>query len=137
LIIRAGEAAKVPAGQALAVDRLVFSRFIEDALNAHPGFTREDGEVGQLPEPQELVERNEAWIVATGPLTSTAMTQQLEGLSPGSKRLFFYDAIAPIIDTDSIDMGIAFRASRYDKQDGDAASGDYLNLPMSRDEYEA
>jgi methylenetetrahydrofolate--tRNA-(uracil-5-)-methyltransferase len=149
LIIRAAEKAKVPAGQALAVDRGVFSGFISTALSSHPAFSRESCEVVKIPSSAELAQSGECWIIATGPLTTPAMTTQLEALSDGSRRLFFYDAVAPIIDTDSIDMDIAFKASRYGKNaaasaaaKGEGAStveedGDYLNLPLSREEYEA
>ena len=138
LIIAAGKAAQVPAGQALAVDRAIFSSHIESKLASHPSFRRVAEEVTQLPSPDEMIARNEWWIVATGPLTSAALASQLEELSPGHRRLYFYDAIAPVIAADSIDLEQTFRASRYDRDtDGPGSDGDYLNLPLDKAQYEA
>ncbi len=136
LIIRAAAEAKVPAGQALAVDREVFSAAVDRELSKHPGFTRVGGEVTSVPSSEELAERNECLILATGPLTSSALASELERLSGVTRRLYFYDAIAPVLSADSIDMNHAFKASRYDKGES-GAEGDYLNLPLNRDEYEA
>jgi methylenetetrahydrofolate--tRNA-(uracil-5-)-methyltransferase len=137
LILLAAEEAKVPAGQALAVDREVFSTAISRALSSHPDFERVDEEVKTLPTPEEMEARGEVWIIATGPLTSSSMAKVLESLCPQtSRRLYFYDAIAPVIAAESIDMNHAFRASRYDKEDSQS-DGDYLNLPLTREEYDA
>jgi methylenetetrahydrofolate--tRNA-(uracil-5-)-methyltransferase len=133
LILQAAEVAKVPAGMALAVDREVFSEAVTTRLQAHPRFQRVDEEVTRLPTPEEMAARDEYWIVATGPLTSQALAKALEELTGGKQRLYFYDAIAPVLAADSIDMTKAFRASRY----GEGEDGDYLNLPLTKDEYEA
>ena len=130
LIIKAADIAKVPAGQALAVDRAVFSEQVHSKLSAMPSFSLEsrvvDGEfIAAHPD--------DIWILATGPLTSEALIPYLESLCDKGHgdRLFFYDAIAPVIEADSINMDKAYWASRYDK--GDA---DYLNIPMDKDTYE-
>ncbi len=136
LIITAAKYAQVPAGQALAVDRIRFSQFIAEQLQAQPGFTRVAEEVTELPSPEVMAARDEWWIVATGPLTSQALASQLEALCPGQRRLYFYDAIAPVIAADSIDMDHAFKASRYDR-DTEGSDGDYLNLPLNKAQYEA
>ena len=132
LIIRSAYKAQVPAGQALAVEREIFSTAVEEALESHPNFTRVNEEVGFLPSQEELQRSNEVWVVATGPLTSTALAKELERLCGDKERLFFYDAIAPVVLADSLDLNHAFRASRW--EDGE---GDYLNLPLTREEYEA
>ncbi|HYX38306.1 MAG TPA: methylenetetrahydrofolate--tRNA-(uracil(54)-C(5))-methyltransferase (FADH(2)-oxidizing) TrmFO [Oligoflexus sp.] len=129
LILKAAAHTAVPAGQALAVERTVFSLFILESLESFPGFKKVDAEVTELPP----VGDNEAWIVASGPLTSQPLVDQLQGLCPDSRRLHFYDAIAPILETESIDESIVFRASRYD----DSGDGDYWNVPLNKDEYEA
>ncbi|TVQ83790.1 MAG: methylenetetrahydrofolate--tRNA-(uracil(54)-C(5))-methyltransferase (FADH(2)-oxidizing) TrmFO [Micavibrio sp.] len=127
LIMRAGDNARVPAGSALAVDRDVFSAEVTAALEAHPRITLERGEIGGLP-PAEW----EHVIVATGPLTSDALSAAIRELT-GEEALAFFDAIAPIVYKESIDMGKAWFQSRYDKGDGK----DYINCPMNREEYEA
>lgn len=122
-ILAAADAARVPAGDALAVDRHVFSGLIEDAIARHPLIDAEVSEVEALPE-------SGLTVLATGPLTAPALAAAL-GEVVGEK-LYFYDAIAPIVSHDSIDHTIAFAQSRYDKGDG----ADYLNLPFTRAEYE-
>src|SRR5512140_2121061 len=121
LILGSADTHRVPAGDALAVDREKFSDAITQAVREHPLVEVVHGEVETLPE--GLV------VVATGPLTSDALTRELE--RHVGQKLYFYDSIAPILSGDSIDMSIAFRQSRYGKGDGD----DYLNLPMTREEY--
>jgi len=133
LIIEAAYHARVPAGMALAVDRLAMSAFVRERLSAQPLFTLEVGEISHIPTEEELTERNERWIVASGPLTSDGLSESLQKLCEGSRRLHFYDAIAPVIEGDSIDRTIAFHASRYDK----GGDEDYLNLPLNKEEYEA
>jgi methylenetetrahydrofolate--tRNA-(uracil-5-)-methyltransferase len=121
LILGSADANRVPAGDALAVERLGFSATIEQRLKSHPNITVEGGEVTEIPE--GLV------VFATGPLTSQALT---DALTPHvGEKLYFYDAIAPIVSADSIDESIAFRQSRYGKGGGD----DYLNLPMNKEQY--
>jgi methylenetetrahydrofolate--tRNA-(uracil-5-)-methyltransferase len=128
LILEAADEARVPGGTALAVDRVRFSAVVSSRLAAHPRITIERAEATQLPSPG---------IVATGPLTSDALARAIaEAL--GHEALAFYDAIAPIIDVESIDHSIVFRASRYDKETSDDDTGGaYLNCPFSRDEYDA
>jgi methylenetetrahydrofolate--tRNA-(uracil-5-)-methyltransferase len=131
IIMAAGDAHQVPAGGALAVDRDGFSQAVTAQLTAHPLVTVERGEVAGLP-PADW----DSVIVATGPLTSPALAQAILDLT-GEGALSFFDAIAPIVHFESIDMGVAWRQSRYDKEGpgGDAAA--YINCPMNRDQYEA
>jgi methylenetetrahydrofolate--tRNA-(uracil-5-)-methyltransferase len=131
LIMSAGDAAQVPAGGALAVDRDVFSGMVTERLRAHPNVTVVEGEVEGLP-PTD-------WsrvIVATGPLTSPSLSQAVLALT-GEESLAFSDAIAPIVHAESIDMSKAWRQSRYDKEGpgGDAAA--YINCPMDKAQYDA
>jgi methylenetetrahydrofolate--tRNA-(uracil-5-)-methyltransferase len=131
LIIAAGDAHKLPAGGALAVDRDAFSAEVTARLSANPLVTIERGELDGLP-PDD-------WnnvIVATGPLTSPALSAALAGLT-GEDSLAFFDAIAPVVHRDSIDTSIAWFQSRYDKSGPAGTGADYLNCPMSRPEYEA
>lgn len=122
LVLRCADTHRVPAGDALAVDREQFSGAVTSALREASGIQLAFGEVDRLPE-EGLV------VVATGPLTSDALTRDLERYV--GEKLYFYDSIAPIVSADSIDMSVAFRASRYGKGGGD----DYLNLPMTEEEY--
>jgi len=131
IVITSADAHQVPAGGALAVDRDGFSKAVEARVLSHPLITLERGEIAGLPP--------EDWdnaIVATGPLTSPALAQAIASLT-GEGSLAFFDAIAPIVHRDSIDMDVAWMQSRYDKEGpgGDAAA--YVNCPMSRDQYEA
>ncbi len=123
LIMEAAVNSAVPAGSALAVDRGVFSGYISGRLSGHPDIEIIREEVVGLPET--------ATIIATGPLTSASMAKSLSELLGGA-HLYFYDAIAPIIDADSIDYEKVYRASRYGK-----GGDDYVNCPMSKEEYEA
>jgi methylenetetrahydrofolate--tRNA-(uracil-5-)-methyltransferase len=123
LIIAAADRAKVPAGSALAVDRDDFSRAITDALERHPMVEISRVEAPEIPAGLT--------ILATGPLTSPALGEALNRLI-GPRNLYFYDAIAPIVTADSIDMSFAFKASRYGK-----GGDDYINCPMTASEYEA
>lgn len=122
LIIGSARAAAVPAGAALAVDRERFADRVTAAIAEHPSIDLRREEVTELPDGDV--------VLATGPLTSEAMSAVLLGLL-GDEYLYFYDAIAPIIDAESLDMDILFAASRWDKGDG----ADYLNAPMEKDEY--
>ncbi|MBV9738247.1 MAG: methylenetetrahydrofolate--tRNA-(uracil(54)-C(5))-methyltransferase (FADH(2)-oxidizing) TrmFO [Hyphomicrobiales bacterium] len=131
LIMRMGDAHKLPAGGALAVDRDGFASAVTQALESHALVTIARGEVASLP-PAE-------WgttIVATGPLTSHALAEAIRGVT-GVKELAFFDAIAPIVHRDTIDMTVAWRQSRYDKVGPGGSGADYLNCPMTREEYEA
>ena len=122
LILKAADETRVPAGGALAVDREAFSRAVTDAIAAHPLIEIVREEVTQLPQ--------EDAVIATGPLTSDALAEQIAAL-PGLTTLNFYDAAAPIVSGDSLDFSRVFRQSRYGRGD------DYLNCPMTREEYEA
>ncbi len=131
LIMREGDKAAVPAGGALAVDRDHFSEGVTEALCAHPLITVETGEVAGLP-PEDWT----SVIVATGPLTSPALAEAIKELT-GEDELAFFDAIAPIVHTDSINMDIAWFQSRYDKPGPHGTGKDYINCPMNRQQYEA
>lgn len=124
LILREGDAAKVPAGGALAVDRDAFSHGVTQALMTHPLITIERGEVPLPPDAWDNV------IIATGPLTSPALAQAVQAIG-GEDQLAFFDAIAPIIYRESIDFDTVWMQSRYDKGDGT----DYINCPMNKDQY--
>lgn len=124
LLIQIAERNQLPAGGALAVDRLAFAEEVTNALSQHHNIKIHRQEVTSLPA--------NPTIIATGPLTSPAFSLELSRLS-GMQNLFFYDAIAPIVYRESIDMEIAFRASRYNQ--GENEVGDYINCPFSRDEY--
>ncbi|MBW8813906.1 MAG: methylenetetrahydrofolate--tRNA-(uracil(54)-C(5))-methyltransferase (FADH(2)-oxidizing) TrmFO [Caulobacterales bacterium] len=131
LIMACGDAHQVPAGGALAVDRDGFAEAVTARLEAHPRVTIAREEVAGLP-PAEW----DSVILATGPLTSPALSQAILELT-GEGQLSFFDAIAPIVTLESVDMDIAWRQSRYDKEGpgGDAAA--YINCPMTKDQYEA
>ena len=127
LIMRSADAHRLPAGGALAVDRVPFSEAVTRTLENHSNIEIIRAEVAGLPP--------ESWrstIIATGPLTSPPLAEAVRALT-GEESLSFFDAIAPIVNHDSIDFGICWMQSRYDKGDG----ADYVNCPMNRDEYEA
>jgi methylenetetrahydrofolate--tRNA-(uracil-5-)-methyltransferase len=136
LLIECASHATVPAGGALAVDRDVFAQTVTERIQSHPNIELKREEVTQVP-------RGVA-VIATGPLTSDALAADIARLT-GSQHLYFWDAIAPIVTLESLDFSIAFRASRYGVQgDGTITApgehlgeGDYINCPMSRDEYYA
>jgi methylenetetrahydrofolate--tRNA-(uracil-5-)-methyltransferase len=123
LFIEAADASAVPAGGALAVDRDELSRYVSAKIAAEPNIELIREEVTRLPETGTV-------ILASGPLTSDTLSAELAQLT-GSEHLYFYDAIAPIVEADSIDYSIAWRASRYDK-----GGADYLNCPLNREEYQ-
>ncbi|MGV8056569.1 MAG: methylenetetrahydrofolate--tRNA-(uracil(54)-C(5))-methyltransferase (FADH(2)-oxidizing) TrmFO [Smithellaceae bacterium] len=123
LIVASADKTAVAAGTALAVDRLQFAQNVEFQLKQQPEFSLIRGEVTEIP-------RNAVTIIATGPLTSDTLAQEI-GQMLGSSYLYFYDAIAPIVEADSIDMDKVYWASRYDK-----GTPDYLNCPLTRPEYE-
>lgn len=131
LIMRAADANQVPAGGALAVDRDAFSAAVTATLTAHPLVTIVREEVAGLP-PADW----DSVIVATGPLTSPALAKAVRGLT-GADALAFFDAIAPIVHRDSIDMLVAWAQSRYDKAGPGGSGADYLNCPLDRAQYEA
>ncbi|MBS1797063.1 MAG: methylenetetrahydrofolate--tRNA-(uracil(54)-C(5))-methyltransferase (FADH(2)-oxidizing) TrmFO [Acidobacteria bacterium] len=123
LVMEAAAATRVPAGAALAVDRGRFSEYVTQKIEAHPRIELVREEVKTLP-------ADRITIVATGPLTSDALTAEIMKLT-GDDQLYFYDAIAPIVAADSIDMSIAFKAARYGK-----GGDDYINCPMDKEQYE-
>jgi len=123
LIIKYADECKVPAGGALAVDRMSFSRSITEAIRSHPRIRVFDTEVTEIVNDLPL-------IIASGPLTSPALAQQISSVA-GSEYLYFYDAAAPILTRESLNMNIIYRASRYGKGDDD-----YYNCPMNKEEYE-
>ncbi len=125
LVIECADATAVPAGGALAVDREAFAQMVTARIAGHPRITVHRREVTTIPQRMPVV-------VATGPLTSPALAGGIAQLT-GSSYLYFYDAMAPIVAAESIDMSVAFRASRYGTE-GEA--GDYINCPMSQSEYE-
>ena len=130
LVMRAADAHRVPAGSALAVDRQGFAAAVEDALSAEPLITVERGEVPGLP-PDDW----DSVVVATGPLTSPALAEALQPLT-GEDALAFFDAISPIIYTDSIDFTTAWFQSRYDKSSQAGDGADYINCPLTREQYD-
>ena len=129
LILQAAEAHRLPAGGALAVDRDAFSGFVTQRLRDHPLVSIEAGEITALP-------TSGHWIVATGPLTSGALADSLRAVT-GAEALAFFDAIAPIVHAETIDMSKAWRQSRYDKGETEDERTAYINCPMTRDQYEA
>ncbi len=127
LIMAAGDAHKLPAGGALAVDRDGFSAEVTERISAHPLITLERGEVAGLP-PEDW----DSVIIATGPLTSPALGSAIQALT-GEDSLAFFDAIAPIVHRESVDMDICWMQSRYDKTGPSGTGADYINCPMDRD----
>jgi methylenetetrahydrofolate--tRNA-(uracil-5-)-methyltransferase len=130
LILAAADHSKVPAGGALAVDRDAFSAVVQSRLLSHPNVTLMREQIASPPAGWQNV------IIATGPLTSPALAQTIAALT-GEESLAFFDAIAPIVERDSIDMEIAWLQSRYDKQGPGGGNADYINCPLDRDQYQA
>ncbi len=127
LLLQAADAARVPGGHALTVDREIFSRAITETIESHPRIRVQREEVTAIPKEGVVV-------IATGPLTSDALAAEINRVT-GSARLFFYDSISPIVAADSVDMSVAFRASRWDKSlDG---TDDYVNCPFNKEQYSA
>ena len=125
LILACADAHRVEAGGALAVDRFGFSAAVTEKIRSHPLITVVEGEVTAIPAEGEV-------IIASGPLTSDALSQAIARRFPESRYLNFYDAAAPLVTFESVDMTSAFFASRYDK-----GTPDYINCPMTAEEYEA
>jgi len=123
LLLPCADEARVPGGSALAVDRVVFAEAVHARVTGHPDITVVRGEAAELPSPG---------VVATGPLTSERLAQAIAARL-GADALAFYDAIAPVVSSDSLDHGRLYALSRWGKGEGD----DYLNAPMTREEYEA
>lgn len=124
LLIACADASSLPAGGALAVDREVFSKCIQDKIESHPNIHLIRQEVTSIPESPA--------IIASGPLTSPLLSRAISEFT-GEENLYFFDAIAPIVQFDSIDMDIAYRANRYDR--GELEEGDYINCPFNQEEY--
>ncbi|MFX0540142.1 methylenetetrahydrofolate--tRNA-(uracil(54)-C(5))-methyltransferase (FADH(2)-oxidizing) TrmFO [Roseovarius sp. S4756] len=129
LIMQTADKHRLPAGGALAVDRDPFAASVTEALRAHPNITVQDAEITQIPE-------DGRWIIATGPLTSAGLGEAIAA-ETGADALAFFDAIAPIIHHDSIDMSRAWMQSRYDKGETEEERTAYLNCPMDRETYDA
>jgi methylenetetrahydrofolate--tRNA-(uracil-5-)-methyltransferase len=129
LIMEMATAHKLPAGGALAVDRDPFAEAVTARLLAHPLISTSFEEVTTLP-------TDGRWIIATGPLTSTALATSIRAAT-GADALAFFDAIAPIVYADSVDMSVAWMQSRYDKGDTVEEQTAYMNCPMDRAQYEA
>ncbi|APZ54360.1 methylenetetrahydrofolate--tRNA-(uracil-5-)-methyltransferase [Salipiger abyssi] len=129
LVMRQAYANRLPAGGALAVDREAFSQSVTDALAAHPNIEVSGEEIAELPEDGQ-------WIFATGPLTSDALGRAI-ATETGAESLAFFDAIAPIVYAESIDMDVAWLQSRYDKGETEEEQKAYINCPMTKAQYEA
>ena len=125
LILSCADAHRVEAGGALAVDRHGFARAVTEKIRAHPLITVEEGEVTQIPESGNV-------IVASGPLTSDPLAEAIRAFFPESRTLNFYDAAAPLVTAESVDMDKAWFGSRYDR-----GTADYVNCPMTEEEYDA
>lgn len=130
LVIEAADSTRVPAGKALAVDRLKFSDYITDKLEGNPLIELKREEVKSVESIKSEIDG--PLIIASGPLTSPSLSESIKELTE-SDHLYFYDAISPIIDADSIDYDIVFRASRY--ENGEDSEGDYINCPLNEEEY--
>lgn len=126
LILACADETAVPAGSSLAVDRDAFAQRVTACIAAHPRIELVREEVTAVPDVP--------CIIASGPLTSSALAYSISELS-GQEYLYFYDAVSPIVNAETIDMSIAFRQSRYDR--GEQEEGDYINCPMTREEYDA
>jgi len=126
MLLECAESASLPAGGALAVDRQLFARLVTERIESHPNIEIVREEVKEIP--------NAPAIIASGPLTSPALSRSITALS-SEEHLFFFDAISPIVDADTINMEVAFRASRYGT--GEQDEGDYINCPLNREEYYA
>jgi len=129
LIMDCGDQTRIPAGTALAVDREQFAELVTERLNAEPLIEIIEGEVTEIPK-EGLV------LIASGPLTSDALYEQIKTLT-GEDRLMFFDAIAPVLDAESINMDICYWKNRYDKNVEEGEAGDYLNCPMDAEQYKA
>jgi len=127
LIMRCGDEARIPAGTALAVDREQFAGLVTRALKAEPLIEIVSGEVTKIPD-DRLV------LIASGPLTSDALFEQIRKLT-GEEHLSFFDAIAPVVDAETVNMDIAYWKNRYDKNVEAGEAGDYLNFPMNEPQY--
>lgn len=124
LFVKAAYKSRVPAGQALAVDRDAFSRYITDEINKNQNIKVINEEI------KDISKLNGITVIATGPLTSESLLSNIKNILNGDE-LYFYDAAAPIVEADSIDMNIAYTMNRYGKEE----DGDYINLPMNKEQY--
>lgn len=129
LIMEAADNTHVPAGKALAVDRIKFAEYITEKIETNPLVNLAREEFEEIPE-----NLDSPLVIATGPLTSESLSESIKNLS-GSDHLYFYDSISPIIDTESINHSIVYKASRY--ENGEQEEGDYLNCPLDKDQYYA
>jgi len=129
LIMQTAEESRLPAGGALAVDRELFSEIVTQRIDAEALIERIGGEVREIPQ-EGIV------LIASGPLTSDALFESIRART-GADHLSFFDAIAPVVDAETVDMNIAYWKSRYDKNVQPGSEGDYLNCPMNREQYDA
>ena len=129
IVMQSATRHRLPAGGALAVDRDPFAEWITTQLREHPLVTVSEEEITELPTEGD-------WIIATGPLTSGALAESIRAAT-GADSLAFFDAIAPIVYADSIDMSVAWLQSRYDKGETEEERTAYINCPMTREQYEA
>ena len=141
LMMEISSKCEVPAGNALAVDRVLFSKYVEERLAEFEGFHRIEQEVCSLEDIS--VGNDECIVICTGPLSSEGITKELQrlcdisDLSEDKSRdhLFFYDALSPIVEADSLDMDICYKGSRYEMDSSGENCGDYLNIPLNKEEY--
>ena len=129
VVMAEADTARVPAGGALAVDRELFSKGVQDRLEAHPNITIKRDEITSLPDA--------SWgqtIIATGPLTSPLLAESIRA-ETGEEDLAFFDAIAPIVYFDSVNMDVAWFQSRYDKTSESGDGKDYINCPLNEQQY--
>lgn len=134
LIIKEGHNNAVPAGKALGIDRSKFSAAVTDCLKKHPLITIKYEEVEDIPDEEYLIKNNLSMIIATGPLTDGSMMSGLSKLCGSKENLYFYDAIAPIFFTESIDLDKVFFADRY-QQESPSHKPSYMNIPLTKEEY--
>ncbi|MBR2577896.1 MAG: methylenetetrahydrofolate--tRNA-(uracil(54)-C(5))-methyltransferase (FADH(2)-oxidizing) TrmFO, partial [Erysipelotrichaceae bacterium] len=123
LIMEAADKTRVEAGRSLAVDRLGFSQYITDKINAHPG-------IEVIHEEVTVIDTGIPTIIASGPLCEGKLSEEIKRLC-GKDYLYFYDAVSPIVEKDSIDFSSAYYKSRYDEE----SKGDYINCPLTREEF--
>lgn len=134
LVIQAANIYKIPADKALAVDRKQFSQYIHSILSKHPLLKLVIEEVTHIPDEHYLKEHNQVWIIATGPLSSKPIIHELYKLCDNPKNLYFYDAISPIVDIETVNLNLCFQQNRYQKNFDEI--GDYINIPLNKVEYE-
>jgi methylenetetrahydrofolate--tRNA-(uracil-5-)-methyltransferase len=134
LVLASAHRHAVPAGQALAVERIGFATAVTDGLLAFPKFTLAAEEITILPSAEAMKQAKQVWILATGPLSSAALMAHMQEVTGHQDRLFFYDAIAPVVDIDSLDETQGYWTDRW--SDEESGTGDYFNIPLNREQYD-